>query len=272
MNLKGNFHRKLFEAKLINSDFFDGISIKDKSLKKKILQWIFYLKTYKKISIDKFSYLFSKFDDIVFPLKIYGYSGNLWIEDNSCKQFDFSYSPLEYYKMNEFSIGIRTHYFDTEFVYHLTFKGEIVLKQMLILQLTENHTNSKNIVSFQYDEKSQSTTAILKTQTLYITIRYPSQNCIDNTLTTYLFALSCEFECIYDVAFMLTYLSDLLKTHDFTIESYANNSKEFLSSICVYNGVVTQHCYTTRPTSSQICLNKHTLSEELQKFILSHKN
>ena len=54
MNLKSTFHRKLFEAKLINSDFFDGFSIKDKSLKKKILQWIFHLKRYRKIYIPNF--------------------------------------------------------------------------------------------------------------------------------------------------------------------------------------------------------------------------
>ena len=135
MNLKSTFHRKLFEAKLINSDFFDGFSIKDKSLKKKILQWIFHLKRYRKIYIPNFSYLFSKFDDIVFPLKIYGYSGALWIEDSLCRHFYFSYLPFDFHKINEFSIGTKSQYFDTEFVYHLSDKGEVVLCEKLILQL-----------------------------------------------------------------------------------------------------------------------------------------
>ena len=272
MNLKRVFQRKLYEAKAINSDFFDGISIKDKTLKKKILQWMFYLKTYKNISINKFSYLFSKFEDITFPLKIYGYSGKLWGEDNSGKQFYFSYSPLDFYNMANFSIGIRTKYFDTEFVYFLTSKGEIVVHEKLILQLTENQTNSNNMVSFRYDEKSPFATAVLETKTLTITIKYLSRDCINNSLATYLFALCSEFEYIDDVFFMLTYLLDLLETCSFTIQSYTNKSKEILSSICVSGGIVTQYCYTTRPSTSQICLHKQTLSEELQKFILSHKN
>ena len=150
MNLKNTWSRKLFEKKLIRSNFFDDIFIKDESLKKKILEWMFYLKKYQNISINKFSYLFSKLDDITFPLQIHGhcYSGNLWVEDNSGKKFYFSYSPLDFYNMKIFSIGIRTQYFDTEFVYHLTSQGEIVLCEKLIMQLNKDNTNSKTMVSF----------------------------------------------------------------------------------------------------------------------------
>ena len=271
MNLKHIFHRKLFEVKSINSDFFDGVSIKDNLLKKKILQWMFYLKTYKNISINKFSYLFSKFEDITFPLKISGCSESLWVEDNSGKHFYFSYSPLDFYSMTIFSIGIRRKYFDTESVYHLTSNGEVFLHERLVLQLNKDNTNSNNTVSFRYDEKSQFTTAILETKTLTLTITYPSRDCIDYNLSTYLFALSSEFDYIDDVFFMLTYLLDFLETSSFRIQSCTNKSKEILSSLCVSNGIVTQYCYTTRHSSSRICLHKHTLYEKLQKFILSHK-
>ena len=236
MNLKDTLGRKLFEKKLIRSNFFDDIYIKDESLKKKILEWMFYLKKYQNISINKFSYLFSKLDDIKFPLQIHDNSGNLWVEDNSGKKFSFSYSPPESYNMTNFSIRIRTNYFETEFLYHLTSQGEIVPYKKLILQLNKD---TNNVVSFRYYEKYQLTTAIFEANNLNLTITYPSSDCIDDSLSTYLFACSSEFNHIDDIFLMLNYFMDLLKKSYFKIHAYTNNGKEFTSLLCVSNGIVT---------------------------------
>ena len=90
MYLKTFFSRKFFR---LNAHFFDDVCIKDKKLKNHIKSWMFNLKYYKDISINKFSDLFSKFEGIAFPITIYGIANHLNIIDALSVVANFS-SPV----------------------------------------------------------------------------------------------------------------------------------------------------------------------------------
>lgn len=272
MYLKTFFSRKFFR---LNAHFFDDVCIKDKKLKNHIKSWMFNLKYYKDISINKFSDLFSKFEGIAFPITIYGIANHLNIIDALGEHYSLCYYT-DYYKLTEYTIKTAAYPLGPKIVCHLTQNNEIILHEKLIHFPKEDNTNGDKIISFNYDE--QVTTAVLKIATSILKITYPSFafQLNDMQFANFLLGLACNFGYIDDVFFVLQIVSNLIKTskneQSLTILSYTNNGKELLSEIRVSNGIVTKYSFTTRPSDSEICLHKHTLSEELENFILSHKN
>lgn len=279
MDLKRFLAWKKSRAVALKTHFFDDIFIEDEKLQNDIIDWISRLKYSKNISINRLSELFSKFEIIAFPIKVSGCPHHLQIKDNIGKEYYLNYFQLDYTKIEEYSIGRRAYPLDREFVYHLTPQKEIALKELLILQLNEDNKNTDNLLAFHYNTDSSVTTAILKTKTQTLELAYPSQKYMqDNEISMYLLNLAGHFAYFDDVSFILVYISDILKPleekYSLLIKSYMNtdNEKKLLSEILVSNGIVTQYSFTTRSTYSEVCLNQKVISEDLEQFILSHKN
>lgn len=279
-NLKRKFSLTLYRIEISNSHFFDDVRVEDKKIKNNIIEWMFMLKYYKDISIDKFTNLFNNFEGIVFPIAIYGYPRHLQIKDNAGNHYYLWYSTFDYENMEDYTIGVRTKHLDTEFTYRLNKNKEIVLKELWILQLDGDGNNTNNRIRFYYfnrKSEDQITTAVLQTETSKLEIHYPSvDSSQDEQIAAHLFDLANKFTYIDDVSCVLVDISDILEKsyhkYSLTMTSYQtiNKEKVILSEICLSYGVITKYSFTTRTSDLQHSLNTQYLSEELESFISKH--
>ena len=277
--LQENFSQKLYRLKLSNPNFWDNVKVQNKELRDHILEWLSALKYYRNISIDKFSVLFTCFDEIVFPIKITGFRRHLQIKDNSGNEYYMWYLDYNHHKFDKYGIGSRANGFDKEFIFKLTDNNKVVLHELFLLKLNEHNNNSDKSVSFYYNSNTKITTVVLESgKRLHLKITYPEHDCkMDELISDYLFSLADEFICIDDIFFVLEYMYTILKPsrdkYSLYICSYDGfeENKQILSELRLLDGIVTSYSFTMR-SDTMICLNQVLIPEELEKFILIHKN
>lgn len=288
MNLKRFLSLRKARENSLEMHFFDNVyfdaeeleaaGINEKVLKDDIMDWMTRLKNSKNISINKFSDLFSKFEEIMFPITLYGRPHSLKIKDSIGNKYYLHYFQLDYAKLGEYSIGKRFYPYDKEFGYCLKPENEVTLTDAGIIQLNENGNNGDHSLYIIYNYQSDITAAILNTKTLELQITYPLSNHIyDEEISMYLFEIANQFKYVDDVSFILKHLLNVLKTleekYSLTITSYmpTNNKRTMLSEISLTHGIVTNYSFSTRPSDSQICLTQMTICEDLEIFISNHQ-
>lgn len=271
---KDSLEKTFFDNVYFDAEELEAAGINEKVLKDDIMDWMTRLKNSKNISINKFSDLFSKFEEIMFPITLYGRPHSLKIKDSVGNKYYLHYFQLDYAKLGEYSIGKRFYPYDKEFGYCLKPENEVTLTEGGIIQLDEDGFNGDNSLYIIYNSQSDVTTAILDAKTWELHIAYPlSNHTYDEEISMYLFELANQFKYVDDVSFILEHLSNVLKTlgekYSLTITSYmtTNNKKKMLSEICLTDGIVTNYSFSTRPSDSQICLTQMTLSEDLEHFL-----
>ena len=279
-NLKRKFSLMLYRIEKSNSHFFDDVRVEDKKIMDNIIEWMFMLKYYKDISIDKFTNLFNNFEGIIFPIIIYGHPRHLQIKDNAGNHYYLWYNAFDFKNREDYTIGVRTKHLDTEFTYRLNKNKEIVLKELWISQLDDDSNNTNNRIRFcyfDYNSEDQITTAFLQTETSKLEIHYPSvDSSQDEQIASHLFDLANKFTYIDDVSCVLVHISDILKksnqNYSLTMTSYQTINKEeiILSEVCLSYGVITKYSFTTRTSDLQHSINTQYLSEELESFISKH--
>jgi len=141
--------------------FFNSVDIEDEAIKKSIIDWIFRLNS-KNIQIDNFSLLFTKYDEITFPIKVCGHPQHLELKDFNGNDFYFCYD--QYCRTTQYYIGKRTKDFDKQLTYLFTKEDGILLKDFEINKLDKNEINTTNMFSFNYDLNDITTTVILETR------------------------------------------------------------------------------------------------------------
>ena len=141
--------------------FFDNVDIENENIKKSIINWISKLNA-KNIQIDNFSFFFTNYKEIVFPIKICGHPQHLQLEDFNGNHFYFCYN--QFYGITEYYIGKRTKDFDEQLTYLLTKENEILLKDFEVIKLDNNGINTSPKISFNYNLDDDSTTVILETK------------------------------------------------------------------------------------------------------------
>lgn len=273
MKLKEFFYRR----KLLSKNFFHNVYISDRILKKKILHWIFYLKRYKDVSIDKFEYLFSKYEEIVFPVKVYGINSHLTIKDSIGKEYYLIFDPYRWKEFDKYVIGIRSDSYDRDCGYHITPENDIVLRTRGILPLNEDGTNKDYWITFNYDLKSSTTKAVVATSNSAIEVSYPSQSDInDEKISEMLFDVANENKNVDNVFSIIAVLFKMTKglneTHSLAIKSVDKGDKQILSEILLSNGIVEKYTFTKRSSETESCFHKLRPLKKIEEFISEYES
>lgn len=273
MKLKEFFYRR----KLLSKNFFHNVYVSDKILKNKILHWIFYLKRYKHITVNKFEYLFSKFEGIVFPIKVYGVNCHLTIIDSVGKEYYMIFEPYRWVEIDKYVIGIRLDSYDRDCGYHITPENGIVLRTRGILPLNEDGTNKDYWVTFNYNLKSSTTKAVVLTSNLAIEVSYPSQGDInDDKVSKMLFDVTKENRKVDDVFSIFNFIFKMSKgfenTRSLVIKSIDKKEKQILSEIWLSNGIVEKYTFTKRSSETEISFHKLRPSKKIEEFISEHES
>lgn len=148
MNLKQVIFWKKHRRKSFINHLFEDVYIDDEQIKESIIDWITRL-NYRNIPIEKFSYLFSKYEGIAFPIKISGQPCNLQITDSNGNNYHLQYS--QYFNPTEYSIEKMTNWIYKDFTYWLTKNSELLLHKLKIVQFKEKSSEAKNILTFYYN-------------------------------------------------------------------------------------------------------------------------
>ena len=97
-----------FDDVYFDVEELEAAGINEKALKDDIMDWKTRLNNSKNISsINKFSDLFIKFEEIVFPITIYGRPHHLEVKDSVGNKYYLHYSQLNHAKLGEYSIEKR---------------------------------------------------------------------------------------------------------------------------------------------------------------------
>jgi len=182
----------------MSRNFFNGVNLEDEKIKKSIMDWIIRLEE-KNIFIKKFSFLFSQYEEIVFPIQISGVPRRLKIKDANLNEYYLCYN--QYTNITTYTIGKREANFDTEFSYLLMEKSNIFLKDLCIVKLDKDGKNTDNYVNFTYNYLYSSTKAVLETkvnsETIIIEISYDTASTKqDFQVSEYLFNLTKQSKYI----------------------------------------------------------------------------
>ena len=276
------FYRCISNIKKTRTHLFDNVFIEDDTLKKGITQWIFELERFYNITIDNLSYFFSKYEtyeEIVFPIHIYGKPYAWHIEDNLGKHYYLTFfeninnCPTKYY------IETTEKGFHTRYTFELTTYGGVTLTQWNIIQELTGTS-----ISFDYNDPNM-TTLILKDFRSILEMDYPSLNQLyDSQISMYFFCLADKYEYFDDVSFIVEYMLDVLKNLknlgriSLEITSYGkplynpigNIDKILLSKIYLWGSTVRTYFFTTRIDNSILLLHQEFPLEKWEEFISKH--
>lgn len=259
--------RFLFRKNLLENDFFEAVDCFDKSTQSYILDWIFNLKKYHGIIVKKFSYLFSKYDDITFPITIVSNGKHEFkIIDDLENEYYCRYTS----KMSSYSIGKRNYPLEKEIVFLLSEENTIKVIEMSVLQLNSDGTNKPEMLSFYYDYNQETTTVVLEEKEFIIEIVYLIQKpTFEEKLLKYLFKIVSQKVNFYDVFEIFVNIRNIIKTKDLSIKSLKKS--EVLSEIFVSNDILEKYSYTETENGFEISFHKFLTSKNIDEFILEQK-
>lgn len=258
-----------YRKKKLSKNFFENVSFYGKCVEKHILAWIYYLYRYKDTSINRFSDLFVKYEDIVFPITVFSRGRvSLGIIDSKDNEYYFEYST-EYSEMNEYHIGRRKYPCDIGKTFEIAKNGKISLKEMGVIQLKKDGNNKEEIFSINYDHNSKVTTATIQRKNETLEIMYAMQNEeFDDKILEYLFEVNSKDDYFNDVFPILSRIEGIEKVDSLSIKAISNS--ETLSEIVLENRIVTKYSFLERINNSEICLHRIIISEDVDTFIAEH--
>lgn len=257
----------LFYKNLLENDFFEDVTCFDKNTKNCILEWMFYLKKYHGITIEKFSYLFSKYTDIKFPIVIVSNKNHKFkiIDD-----LENEYYCLYISKMCSYSIGKRDYPFDKEIVYLLSEENTIKVIEMSVLRLNSDTTYKSELLSFYYDYENETTTVIFEKEEYIVEIIYSIQNPVfEEKLLGYFFKKNWRKIDFHDVFEVFVNIRNVVKSDKLSIKSMGKS--KILSEIYVANDILKKYSYTEKENGFEVSFHKLKTSKSITEFILSRK-
>lgn len=160
MNTKKLLYCTNIQKECFKIHFFEGVKIDDETITESILNWINRLNQ-QNIFVDKFSFLFDKYTEISFPIKVSGTPRRLLIEDSNRKLYHLWYN--QYIDIHEYSIGKRTKYLELEVTYSLSTENNISLKQYELITINQKNLKNDTQITFFYNYRRTSTKVTLET-------------------------------------------------------------------------------------------------------------
>lgn len=269
----------LLRKKLENSGFYEDVIFEDKvvseDVKRNVAKWMINLQYYKQIKVEKFRDLFSKLNEIVFPITIkesYGYDRlNIRILDNEGKKY---YMFYDYGSMETYIIGRRDSslepLIDRDFHYRISKEdGSIILTETGAMKLKQDGTNDDIVVDFSYNPQNHTTKSTLKSYTSkrIISIEYPTKNdTFDKMVLRFLFNSNDTTWYYYNIFPILKMMVQEFADEKVSISITAEIEGEICSEVDVVNGIVQKYTQTKIINEGEININKKIFAKDLEKF------
>lgn len=276
----------LLRLKLRNSGFYEDVSFKDKlvekSFKKSVAKWMWYLQRYKQIQVDKFKDLFSELSEVAFPIIIDTCLGAYslyikFIDDNEHMYYMSKNGIFAYKGIEEYLIGRRNSslepFIDREFNYKICEDKTIKLIDSSAMKLNEYGSNDEFIVDFHYNDEKQTTEAILRSYIVHdkIKIEYPAiSDEFDKKVLEYLFSISKISDHYYDVFPMLKWITAQISDKNASISIVADvgeDTEEISSEIQVVNGIVKKYTFTKVIDEREVRKFSILMDKDLNTFL-----
>lgn len=251
----------------VRTDFFDDVLFDSEETKQQITSWVNNLCETKNVTIDKFSYFFSKCKDIIFPIKISkrGLFSSTIIDDTKTQYYLwYLHSPQDY------TIGKNELPYEKDYTFKITPEtAEITLTEMRVIQLKKDDTYLD--LSFSYDSKKGLTTAKLLREDNSIKFIYTSQDEeFDDQLTNSLFRVLKQRKYFYDVSSLLMHVEGILHAQFLSIistrdvESFSNI---VLSEIVIKKGIIKKYSFTEMISDFELCLHQDFIPQTVERFL-----
>ena len=241
---------------LLVGGFFDDNVECSWEVKWQITKWISRIHRFKGVSINKFSDLFSKYEDISFPIRVLKNSDlSVLVESkNDTLNLDWWYPSYD----RSYVIWKRKYPLCEDFTFEITEKNEIILKAKGVLMLKEDGTNDneRGDFNFSYDYEKNETTATLKQEKKTIKIVYTSQDKeFDKKILNILFGISFPRIIFHDVIPIFININNIRMPENLSIKSM-QDSKE-LSEIVVLAGKVKKYSFSVIKDTSETLYTEH---------------
>lgn len=267
--MKGSAGKFLFRISPTKLNFFKDVKCDSQETKELVLHWMFKAQKVSSINIHKFSDLFAKYPNIVFPIRLFKRSEDYSFEIIDCSgniyflNYDSNYA--DYY-----SIRRKDHLSDVNVDFKIVKGNHIVLKRINILLLDENGICTKDdSFSIVYNCKNNTTIVTIKKVTQmkpYLKIVYPTQDKdFDGMVLRLLFSEEINLNNVFPL-FESIYEIRELKDISITIK----NNSMYLSNIIVENSKVIEYSFTESISESEVFLHQNSMSKDVQEFIDEH--
>ena len=272
----------LLRIRLEKNGFYDDIIFEEGLVKKRVKRvltnWIINLQESKHIKVKKFKDLFSKGNDIVFPIKIIDsnsrYSLGIEFFDNDGKAY---YVNSNYYydldRLQNYTIERVNSLFgkvvDRVLYYKICKDKSIMLIGSKVTKLNINGTEKDIVLDFRYDHEKNITEVTLKScESAKIRIKYPIINDdLDQKVLKFLLNSNEVKNYYYNVFPILEFIVTAIPDEKVTIFITSEIEAEIYSEIEVVNSYVQKYTISKIINEGEIQINKKVLAKKLKKFL-----
>jgi len=276
MNIFRKVKEFFYRRKLLKNNFFEGVSFEngDRRIKNAILTWICDLQTYNCITIEKFSYLLEKMEDIIFPVRITrNFVGLASIEFTIVDANNNNYQ-IECYKVGskEYDITVDTQNNRTTYEHKIQ-KDSIILKKKYVSKVKADGTDEKYYIEIEY--AGITTVTLNKDKDPHkISISYNRQlSRFEKQICEYLYSLVSEkpINNVFTNFVDIVQIFESNNVEEYLLSIKSTREKETLSEITMTNNVVTMYSYTEEKSEFKKCFYNNSLRERLEDFISKYK-
>ena len=273
----------LLRIRLEKNGFYDDIIFEEELVRKRVKRvltnWIINLQESKHIKVKKFKDLFSKGNDIVFPIKIIDsnsrYSLGIEFFDNAGKAY---YVNSNYYydldRLQNYTIERVNSFFgkvvDRVLNYKICKDKGIMLIGSKVTKLNINGTEKDIVLDFRYDHEKNITEVTLKSceSAKKIRIKYPIINDeLDQKVLKFLLNSHEVKNYYYNVFPILEFIVTAIPDEKVTIFITSEIEEEIYSEIEVVNSYVQKYTISKIINEGEIQINKKVLAKKLKKFL-----
>ncbi len=243
--------------------FFENVCCYDKETEQQILKWVSDLFRVRKISIEKFSYLFSKYEKVIFPIKISIENDVLYnfVDNNGNKGF-FQCVPYK----NDYSIGLSQYPYYSTFEFNIS-KEKITKTEGKVFWINEDGiVNNDYVFKMSYEDPKNSTTLTFNCEDYQIKIVYPVQDeKFDEKVMEYLFCNYNSVECFYDIFKLFIFIENIKTFDSLTIK--ASCLDDSTSEIVMVNRTITKYSFTEIISDLELCRHQYCMLKKANEFI-----
>lgn len=270
---------KVIQLYLSRPKFFEGVEFKNKyvenNCKEYFAIWVQRLQKYKNIKVNKFKDLFTKLDEVHFPVKIIQctafYSVDVHLIDSKQERYYFINDD---YFSNTYAIGRRNSsvepFVDRDFKFKILKDDGITFIETGILELDDNGNNKHVSLNFAYDTEKSTTSVILESYEYDITIEITYSiinDKLDKKIQKEILRMT-ETKFYYNDVFpILVLICTQVNCKDMSISIVAKIKEDIYSQINVKNGIVKKYILTQIINEKESRRFKILLSKDLTTFL-----
>lgn len=251
-NMIKRLKKVMLRKELRKRGFYEGVILESDEIEKVIAEWIFDLKKFKQIEINRFTELFCNWKEIILPVKIQkkaitNMQMRFIITDAEEKSYYMIMNRLQYLDLQEYYIGRRGNVVernvDREYHYIIHPKNQILLDSSYAGLINEDGTNQNCMVAIHYNIKHSTATASIKNEEKKIVISYNAKDSSsDNDVINYLLSIKDKDDYKDVLQVLKDFVAILGNSKDITL--IESREKDMIySRVCIKEGIVTEYSY-----------------------------